>query len=262
MQPDPGKRFQSAAELRASLGRVRANSRTARKIRRVATGLVVTAVLAGGGLVIHDRVSPNHPGRAESGTAVPAAILTPLSSLDLSRDVVRGAWHWLESKPGGTLALDHIEDDSSKRVRLSVQPGAGAYDFSFRLVLNHERGDCGVILRVGAARTGLALDALGASGLGLVRGLRWDKNDSTVRQDLPLDRSLFIEIAVRPAGENVSVVVRVDGAPLLHWEGPQSDLSLFELPPFGWSLTDEESLGFASFNGAILIRDVKVKLLP
>jgi hypothetical protein len=261
MQSDPVDRFQDASEMRKRLLSLQSPSPGKRRAWLAVVGLVLLA----GVLALAAAYLPISKGTRglPNGSATPlqAAKIDLFQSLDLSKEIVFGNWQWLEGDTGRTLALEHDELGGAKRIRLPVRPGTRSYQLSFRLVLRDERADCGVILCAGTARTGLLLNVHSSSGIGLIKGQQWDQNEALVRQALPLNRSLLVDVLVQLAGERVSIVVKIDDAPFLKWEGPQSDLSLLERPPYGWAMPDPDALGFASFNGGILIRDGRVQLL-
>jgi len=255
MQTEPENRFQEVSEVRRRVDEIRASRFPRKRIVGIVAAVAVVAGLIGGvALVPREKMRTPVPPTEEE-------MIEPLRALDLRQESVAGDWQWGAGGLGEILRLERTSTHSAKRLRLPVRPGAGGYELSCRLLLEDNLSDAGIILRTGRTRVGLVLNLQGSSGLGLVDGERWRRNSSSTTERAPVGRGCRLDIAVRPEGDQVSVSVRIDGVTFIRWKGAQSELSLYEAPPLGWAMPDDDSLGLASYSGGIEISDVQVRLL-
>ncbi len=269
VQADPARRLQSAAELRARIERVLHSmtpaARRRRAIRNVAAAL---AIVVGGAWLwpLPPRAEPEQPrvsAAAETPVAAPGTH-RPLDALDLRAAAFSGAWSWQDEVAGGTLAVAYThEKPSPKILNLPLCPGPRGYDLHGEILLEHRGGDLALILPAGHARPALVLDLYDQSGLEAIRDASWKTNESTVARQFPTGRYLPIAVSVRPAGERVAITVHIEGQPFIHWEGPQSDLSLPAdgYPPGPINLQGPV-ISLVSFFGGAQIRALEVEILP
>jgi predicted Ser/Thr protein kinase len=274
LQQDPAKRFQRADELAAQLAQVGSPRSSGKAWWALAVVLVLGAALvwymrrgddsSGSGSAGVNRHSENiMPGKAAPGADTFAAGETDLlRDLDLAAHVVAGEWKWHDDRAGGTAEVGPTPNQANKWLRLPVRPGPRGYDLSLEIWLLRLGGDAGLILPAGEGRAHLVLDWFTISGFEFVRGLQWKNNETTVTYELPQEKFFRVEVAVRPEGDQVSITVRIDGAPFIAWRGLQSDLTLMEDKQLLHDWPGRRELAATSFNGGMRIRNVKVRVLP
>lgn len=257
MQADPARRQRNAAELRAGLEN---NPRPAPRVNWVAVGLF--ALIVAGSLV----AALLWWAGDESGVRPsPLGDHAPLAEVQLHRDIIEGHWRWSDNVIGGTLAVDYAEPPSDKILRLPVQPGDHPFEIRCEIWLEHQGGSLTLLFPAGSAQTGLTLDLYDTSGLELVRGLDWRKNETTVKRKLPYQRFLPLKLRVQPDPHRVrvSVTVTLEGEPFLSWEGDQRDLSR----PFYFANRDQIAadplaIFVTSASGGARLREFSVNILP
>lgn len=257
LRGDPDLRYGDAARMRADLAQIAHPDWR----RWFAYAGVICVVVSIASVVAWSGLGA-YPSGQPTPTPVPERTPEPesfLAGLDLDAAILAGEWHWVENRPGDALMLPRAQTDGAKRVRLPIRPGAGPYNLTFQIRLDDEVTDAGVILQVGRARVGLIMNRNNASGLGLVQGRTWERNDSSTGLILPIRRWCTVDVAVRPNADRAAVVVRVNDRVAMRWNGPQSELTLWEPPPNGWSVGDQESLGFASNAGGLQVRQVQFR---
>lgn len=283
LQTEPARRYQQASEVRTAVDGIRA-SPTRRGSQRwlIVVALVLLAGVAGW------RLFPGaHPERSAAGAeskdpeelrATPFAVSrgtsTPalrastqddraiLTGLDLRTSVVSGGWSWKDGLAGGTLTHPRVSPTSALRVGLPVRPAGRAYKLSFDLLLQTSQSDVGVILPIGTdTRAGVILNLNGASGLGLVKGARWDQNPTTTNQALNIGTPLHVVLKVGPYGQRATIMAEIENRLLIRWEGERAELSIFDSPKLGWELPDPQTPGFVSYGGGIEISAVEVEYL-
>jgi len=270
IQTDPAKRFQRAADLAEQIARIQAFPRGRRRWLRWAGAALIAGCVAAGSTLFW-------PAQRTVETLAPSPVWQPLvktppaaaegdvdllAGLDLGAAVVAGDWVWTDGRVGHSLSLPLTSDAQKKLLRLPLRAANRGYNFVFELWLEESGADIAVVLPAGRTRVALLLDHLGASGLDLVSGVRWNENNAAVKRALPPQRYVVVEIRVRVEAESVHINVQIDGAPFIDWRGRQSELSLGNSPFAADSTSPDEPLTLASFAGGVRIRKVLARLLP
>ncbi len=260
LQTEPERRYQQASEVRTAVDGIRSSP-----IRRrfVPWWLILTLAFP---VVLISVVALY---RSQTPSPVTSAPLTPaqpepvndgsiLRALDLRTAIVSGDWRWKENRPGGTLSHAHVAPDQSHRVRLPFRAEGRSYRLGFDLVLLTPTSDAGVVLPVGDTRTGLILNLNGSSGLGMVKQARWDQNETSTPQSLPIGEPISVSVKVGPYYDGATIMVEVNHRALIRWQGKRRDLSLFDDPKLGWTLPLPDELGFVTYGGAVEFSNVEV----
>jgi serine/threonine protein kinase len=257
LQHAPEKRYQQADEVREEVEGIQTASSRLKILPWHGLVLLALATLSGIAMFFWQE------NQAKSIQASqPAYRLALLEKLDLPALSQNGLWYWEDGKVGSTLVLsDRPANGEAAILGLGIAGEGKAFQLNFMLQLDHTGADAGVILPVGNSQTGLLLNLQNCSGLGLVHGRTWQMNETSTRQPLPTGRWFDVSLTVRPAGDEVSVLVMVEGAPLLQWHGAQTELTLYREMPLGWPLFGDHNFGLASYSGGIAYKDVHLRWL-
>ena len=243
--------------------------------RRVLLTAAAGLALAGGGVGLwHLSQGPPLPSIANPEPVPPSAprltllsppgMHKPLEGLNLRESAMTGHWHWLDDKPGGTLAISYThEQPSLKILHLPVNLGTLGYDLKCEVFFEHRGGHLAFLLPAGQARPSLVLDLYDYSGIEFIRDADWKTNGTTVARMLPSGRFLPLTLQVRPQGGQVAITVQLDGKPFITWEGLQSDLSLPE-ENYPSAVVNHRGpvLTLQSLYGAAAVRSLEVTILP
>jgi hypothetical protein len=157
-----------------------------------------------------------------AGKAAPVAQwLDVAPMLDLVKDIPQGAWK-LE---GGTLS---ITSQSRGRIVIPVMlPESYELQMSFTRASGQEH--LGIILPAGGSRCMVSLSHNGgaASGLAIINGKAIADNETAVRPGTlanAKEHALDVKVVIR--ADRAEITVLLNGGPYIHWEGPQSALSV------------------------------------
>jgi hypothetical protein len=169
---------------------------------------------------------PQPPGAKElardMGNAVPLAQwLDVAPMLDLAKDVPSGEW----KREGGTLSVA-----SQSRTRLVI-PVVLPESYELQMSFSRASGqdNLGMILPVGGSKCLLSLghNKGAASGLAFINGKDYADNEAAVRPGTlanAKEHALDLKVIIR--ADRAEITVLLNGGPYIHWEGPQSALSV------------------------------------
>jgi serine/threonine protein kinase len=252
LQTEPAKRYQAAQEVKTEVEDIRDAKAKPRKILPWLLGGIVATALAAYPLLPEKKIEV----RNEIIAAPSARHILP--DLDLGKETLFGNWSWRDGKAGGIIEHTISPGGRPKRLRLPLAAPDQTYTLRFEFLLEEGFTDGGIVFPIGAARTGLLLDLQRISGLGLVRGRVWSDNETSTREPITRDHWHTLELTVKPDKDQASVTITLNGNPFIQWQGPQSDLTLYEADPEGWPIPGKPGqFGLATYNGGFAVRNLE-----
>ena len=174
-----------------------------------------------------------------------------LPHVDPAKDTLAGTW----TMEGGQLVLS---PSGQAKLMLPVAP-AGSYELEVRFARVTGNDSLALMLPVGSRLVGLFVSALGGQShdLGKVRGAGPYDKIAVSPGTLENNRPYTVSARVLVRGDQASVETRLDGASLINWQGPWSDLS----PWPSWQLPDSGALGLGAAHGRYVVESMRLKML-
>jgi hypothetical protein len=172
-----------------------------------------------------------------------------LASVDPEKDAVAGTWQRKD-----VLAL--VKSVEGARLAL---PWEVAGDYQLKVEFARTRGgaDITFILPVGSRSTALILGKEG----GARSGLFWaGGNSCDLVKPAPVENDKLhdLDVTVQTAAGKISVAVRLDGKPYFDWQGPESDVVIWD----AFQLPNNASPGLGSWGGnEIVYKRVQIRML-
>lgn len=276
MQNDPTKRQQSVEEILQVLRAVQSQTGMPLWTRILNTKLpnigplgswlflilLAPTIIATLPVAWKQRNRPSTENSALANVYEQRPVLTnPLADLILPTAVKRGDWQMETTPDGGVLTIKPGTPELSSYVTLPVEGPRRAYTASLEINLASPQCDGGLIFPAGTAQTGLVIHLQRITGIGFIGGQAWNLNPTARTISLQTGGWNRIDLRVKPAGERVAITVRLNGATIIEWEGPQSDLTLYRDPNQGWRVEGEHTFGLASYSGNVSFRNVRITWL-
>jgi len=192
----------------------------------------------------------------------PGKSLSLLPHVDVTKDAIEGDW-----KREGDAIRRLVTTDALPRLVVPLTcDGSYVLRGEFTRVTSARRKTVGFILPAGAGRTMLCFDHedRGASGLDFVRSVavadpKDPSNPTNVKPGVLQDgRRYAMEARVMLDGEDVTIDVQLDGKPYIHWQGPQSALTVWH----GWEVDRSGgAFGLATAECEVVFHRLELEML-
>jgi len=188
---------------------------------------------------------------AETSVIRPGKWAELLPHVDPAKDTLAGTC----TMEGGRLVLSASQE---AKLMLPVAP-AGSYELEVRFARVTGNDSLVIMLPVGSRLVGLFVSALGGQShdLGQVRGGGPYDKIAVSPGTLENNKPYTVSARVMVRGDQASIETRLDGASLIKWQGPWSDLS----PWPDWQLPDSGALGLGAARGRYVVESVRLRML-